>query len=112
MEHGPGSSQVDFSIGLSSPSNACSMSSILLWIGPRIAILLHLPVIRVKGRLQGDESGQAARHFRNIADFIGLQATAKERFLPARQPLLDDLVTADGVVPYRIGYVPPACDVV
>jgi hypothetical protein len=72
----------------------------------------HFPIVRVQGCPQGNQSSQASRHFRDVTDFVGRQATAKEWLLPVRQPLLNDLVAADGVIPYRLRYVPPARDVV
>ena len=72
----------------------------------------HFPVVGVQGCLQGNQSREPPGHLRHVTDFVGRQAAAQEGLFAVGQPLLDDLVAANGVVPHRLGYVPPARDIV
>lgn len=73
---------------------------------------LYIAVVGVQGCLQGNQSREPPGHLRHVTDFVGRQASAQERLFAVGQPLLDDLVTANGVVPHCLGYVPPVGDIV
>jgi hypothetical protein len=79
---------------------------------PRDCFLDYVPVVGVQECPQVNKRGQAAGHFGHIADFVRRQSPAEERLFAVRQPFLDDLVAADGVVPNGLGYIPPTGDIV
>ena len=68
----------------------------------------HFPVVGVQGCLQGNQNREPPGHLRHVTDFVGRQAACQEGLFAVGKPLLDDLVTANRIVPHCLGYVPPA----
>jgi hypothetical protein len=74
---------------------------------PGIGVGFDGLVIGVEGRFEEENGGDAASHFLNVADFIIGKRAAEERQFAVREPLLDDLIATDGVVPDFFGDVGP-----
>ena len=70
---------------------------------PGVAILNHRLVVPVKIGFQKQNSGDPPRDIGDLARLLACQGPAQQALLAIAQPLLDDLVTTDVIVPYRRG---------
>ena len=77
----------------------------IVWPGPGVG--LDGLVVRIKVRLRQNQGGDPPGYFRDILRFLNLQPTAENGLLPVAQPLLDDLIAADGVLSHRLWHVRP-----
>ena len=66
---------------------------------PAVSVLFDGFVVGVEGGFEEEDGGDAAGHFLDVTDFVSGEGAAEERFFAVGEPLLDDLIAADGVVP-------------
>ncbi len=69
-------------------------------------------IIRIQFFFQQQQRGDPARDARHFAGFFDCKGAVEDVVLAIRQPLLDDLVAADGVLPDARGDVRPEGDLV
>ena len=71
-----------------------------------------MKIILIEGRFHQHDGGQAAGYVDDFFHLVRGQGAAQEGLFPVGEPLLDDLVAADVVVPDLLGDVPPVGPVV
>jgi hypothetical protein len=81
-------------------------------VGPRVGVPLHFQVICVQGRFDQKNCSNAAGHLLHVTYFFPRQRSLQRVFLPIREPLLNDLIPADGVFPNPDRNFRPIGDVV
>ena len=71
-------------------------SAIRLFPFPLVHAAFDIPVIVVKLRFQQDERRQPPHHLRDLAYLIAGERTPQHIDIAIAEPLLDDLIAADG----------------
>lgn len=69
---------------------------------PGVRVLPHGPVIGVERRLHKQNGGDAAGDVGHLSRLVDMKRPAQNLAFAIRQPLLDDLVAADGVSPHMV----------
>lgn len=80
--------------------------------GPGVGVGFDGGVVGVEVGLKKDQGGDAADHVGDVFGFLHGEAATEERFLAIAEPLLNDLIAADGVVPDGARGVGPIGDVI
>ena len=75
--------------------------------GPGVRIGFHGGVVGVQLRLHQQDGADATGNVGHVAYFLWLHRAAQDFFGAVAEPLLDDLVAADDVLPDPLGDIAP-----
>ena len=73
-----------------------------MWLGRRFPVKGgrgHFAVVLIEFGLQEEDGRNAAGGVHDFAGLVGVQGPAEDVVLAVAEPLLDDLIAADGVLP-------------
>ena len=79
---------------------------------PGVGVLLDGFVVGVEGGFEEKDGSNSAGHLLDVANFVFRKRAAEKGLVAVGEPLLDDLIAADGVMPDSNGNIRPVGDVV
>src|SRR6266446_6971976 len=105
-------SQTELSWSAGGSIIAARALDVLGYAWPGFRRLFDDQVVGVQGRVEQHDGGDATRHVGHLACLVGGQGPPKQRVLAIAEPLLDDLIATESILPDAGWYIAPVGRVV